>query len=100
MATVTVSSTIGATCHYWFTPKAREDTNGAGVQVPNIVHGWVDEYEVGQTVLSLELDNAYLWDVNMTFQNAPPIVFEGLNVGNGGDLLGMLSAQGWQSLAP
>ena len=42
---------------------------------------------------------AYLWDVSVTFRNAPPVVFEGLDVGDGGDLLTLLAAQGWQSAA-
>lgn len=99
MAVVTVTSTIAATCHYWLTPKAVEDTTGKGISVGDIVHGWVSQNADGTpATLSLQLDNAYMWDVLMDFRGAPPIVFSGFNPGSGGDFLTLLAAQGWMSL--
>ena len=98
MATVTVISTIAATCHYWFSPQAKEDTSGAGVTVPNIVYGWVAQNSDGTpATLSLDLDDSYTWGVEMRFRNAPPVIFEGFQPSDG-DLLTQLSAQGWVSL--
>jgi hypothetical protein len=98
MSAVTVTSTVGATCHYWFTPKAKEDTTGLGVKVPNIVYGWIAENTDGSpAALSVVLDSDYVWDVELEFRNAPPVVFSGFQPGNG-DLLSLLSAQGWVSL--
>lgn len=92
MTAVTVTSPIGATCHYWFSPQAIE-ASSTGVTVPDIIQGWL---QPGQA-LSLSLDDAYLWDINMNFRNAPPIVFDGFAPSDG-DLLTLLSAQGWEAL--
>lgn len=101
MSIVTVTSTIGTTCNYWFTPQAIVDVSGSGqgVVLPDIVQGWIYESaDNTPVVLTLQLDNAYLWDVNMTFAGAAPIVFGTFAPGSGGDLLTLLSAQGWVPL--
>ena len=99
MTMVTVSSLIGTTCHYWLTPNAKLDTtDGEGVEVPAIQHGWVTiALDGSPTLLSLSLDSGFTYDVLMDFRNAPPIRFEGFAPGAGGNLIEMLSAQGWVS---
>jgi len=99
MSLVTITSTIGTTCQYWLTPHAAVSTTGAGVVVPDIVHGWLYETSDNTPVtLSVQLDNSYLWDISLHFENAPPIDFDGFVPGSGGDLLTLLTAQGWVSL--
>lgn len=95
MAGSTVTLTVSTTCHFWFSPKAIEDVNGLGVTTPDIVHGWSDGTPDTPSVISVILDDGYEWDVHLSFRNAPPVDFEGLAPGAGGDLLTLLSAQGW-----
>lgn len=95
---VTVTCTIAGTCHYWLTPQPVQSTTGAGVLVGDIVHGWIWETtDDTPTVLSLELDSAYAYDVSMSFRGAPPILFDGFTPANG-DMLEQLTAQGWIGL--
>jgi len=99
MSLVTVSATLGVTCHYWFSPQAVESPSGSGITAPGIVHGYVTPETAGTTAtLSVELDNAYAWDVRLSLENAPPVEFEGFQPGSGGDLLTLLAAQGWVAL--
>jgi hypothetical protein len=99
MAVVTVSTTVQTTCHYWVSPKAIESTTGAGVELPAIVNGVVIPTAQGTpTPLSLSLDNTFTWNVSLDFRGAPPVYFEGFAPGAGGDLLTLLTAQGWVSL--
>lgn len=99
MSVVTVTLTIGATCHYWLTPQANEDITGLGVTVPSIVHGSIGPNSDGTSAtLTLALDSSYHWNVALTFRNAPPVYFDGFQPGSGGDLLTLLAAQGWVSL--
>jgi hypothetical protein len=99
MSAVTVTSTIGASCHYWFTPQAIESPTGGGVTAPAIVHGAIYPNTDGTpATLSVALDAAYAWDVDLTFKNAPPVTFQGFQPGTGGDLLELLTAQGWVAL--
>jgi hypothetical protein len=91
MATITL--TVSAQCHADFISQAREDITGLGVTVADSFIGMV----VTDT-LSVDLDSNYLWDVNLRFRGAAPILFEGFNPGAGGDLLTLLSAQGWVAL--
>jgi hypothetical protein len=99
MAAVTVTAKVGATCHYWFTPKASLSLSGQGLNVLDLVHGWSFE-SADQTPVTLTwtLDDSTTWNVYLSFQGAPPVLFENLNVSGGGDLFGLLSAQGWTSL--
>jgi hypothetical protein len=95
---VTVTSTIRDTVNYWFCPKANEDITGLGVTVPPIIYGWFAENSDGSaSTLTVVLDSSYSWDVELTFPNAPPVIFSGFHPGNG-DLLTQLSAQGWVPL--
>lgn len=101
MTVVNVTSTIGTTCHYWFTPQAIIDVTGSdlGIVLPDIVNGWTYETtDITPIQQSWALDNAYIWDVYLTFQGAPPIIFPTFNPGSGGDLLTLLAAQGWVAL--
>lgn len=98
MTVVQVTSTVGTTAHYFLVPEAIVDVTGSdlGITLPDIVNGWITEVVDNTPLqLSLALDNAYLWDLNITFQGAPPIIFSGFNPGAGGDLLTLLYAQGW-----
>lgn len=103
MTAVTVSTELNGnvTAHWTFSPIATEDTStGTGISVPGIVRGWANSEGDGTIIantLSVSLDNAYLWDVDINLRNAPPIRFYGFNPGSGGDLLELLSAQGWTS---
>lgn len=98
MSEVTVTLPIAGTCNYVVTPNAVEGTNGQGVVIPDTLRGAVNQSEHETNTLSLDLDNAFTWDVAITFRGAPPILFEGFQPSNGGDLLTLLSSQGWQSL--
>lgn len=99
MTVVDVTLTLGATCHYWLTPRAAEDTSGAGITVPDIVHGWIAPDDDGTPAsITWQLDSAYAWDVTLEMRNAPPVVFSGFEPGSGGDLLTLLAAQGWAPL--
>ncbi len=97
MAVVNVTLTAGVTVHYWFTPQAIFDVSaGNGVASTGIVSGWSAWVDgTSEPQLTFELDNAFQWDVSLEFRNAEPITFEGFQPGNGGDLLELLSAQGW-----
>lgn len=98
MPAVTVTCTIAGPCHYWLTPQPIQSTTGAGVLVGDIVHGWIWETTDGTpTVLSLELDSTYAYDVSLYFRGAPPILFDGFMPASG-DLLEQLTAQGWIGL--
>ena len=101
MTVVNVTSTIGTTCHYTLIPQAIVDVTGTdlGVVLPDTVTGWVFETtDITPVVLTLTLDNAYIWDVYMRFQGASPIIFSTFAPGSGGDLLTLLNAQGWIAL--
>jgi len=99
MSLVTVTATIGATCHYWLTPQPQVATDGSGLNVLDIVHGWTAEVaDQTPVTLSLDLDDSTTWDIRFEFRNAPPIFFDGLDVTGGGDLFALLSAQGWSAL--
>lgn len=101
MTVVNITSTIGTTCHYTFTPQAIVDVTGSnlGLTLPDIITSWVFEVTDNTPVqLTVPLDNAYTWDVYLRFQGAPPIIFPTFNPGNGGDLLTLLTAQGWVAL--
>jgi hypothetical protein len=93
--TVTITSAVTDSCHFWFTPKANVSTTGNGVTVPPIQYGYLFPVDGTDPMLSVELDPAYTWDIDIRFRNAPPVIFEGFNPGSGGDLLTLLSAQGW-----
>lgn len=98
MTAVTVTVSIGTTAHYVLIPKAVEDATGLGVTVPDIIYGWTDKgLDGAPSVLTLALDDQYVYDVDMSFRNAPPIVFKGFRPSDG-DLLTELTAQGWVSL--
>jgi hypothetical protein len=96
MSVQTITAQIGTTAHYWFTPQAVVSLTGAGVNVLDIVHGYVSE-ATDQTpvTLTLLLDNSALWNVYIELQGSSPVVFSGLNVSGGGDLFTLLSSQGW-----
>jgi hypothetical protein len=99
MAVVSVTLTVQATCHYWLYPQASVDLTGLGISLPDIVNGQVIEpADETASQLVLELDNSYLWNVDLRFLNAPPILFDGFAPGTGGDLLVLLTAQGWVPL--
>lgn len=93
MANVTVTLTTSITCSYWLVPKAIEDITGLGISAPDIVQGFIPGYDTPQTV-DLTLDDSYLYDVRVDFQNAAPIRFFGFQP-SAGDLLTELAAQGW-----
>lgn len=102
MAVVTVTLALsGVTAHYVFTPNANEDlTGGTGVTAPSIIRGWANpdaNSDLINTSVSVDLDDSYLWDVNISFRNAPPIVFQGFTPA-AGDLLAQLTSQGWVAL--
>lgn len=93
MSAVTVTLTIGTTCHYWLTPKPVDFV------LLDIVHGWIaEDADETSATLTLTLDDSALWDVRMTFLGIPPVEFDGLDVTGGGDLLDLLTAQGWMPL--
>lgn len=110
MTTANVTLTTNATTHYWITPQPAISTTGAttDVSVLNIVQGWVSDgtptpygapdgtfTETWPTTVTFALDDSVLWDFDISFRGAPPIRFQGLNVTGGGDLLVLLTAQGW-----
>lgn len=98
MAAVTVTCQVGTTVHYWFAPKADEDTTGLGITVPDIVYGWTDANIDGSpSTLSVTLDSAYSWDVRLEMRDAAPVIFDGF-MPEAGDLLTQLAAQGWAGL--
>lgn len=99
MATVTITSSVTSSCHFWFTPKAIQSGTGDGVTVPPIEYGFLFPTDGTDPELSVDLDPAYVWDIDIRFRNAPPIIFDGFEPGSGGDLLTLLSAQGWVSLS-
>ncbi len=100
MSTVAVTMTVGATCHYWMAPVANESAGGLGVTAPNIVRGYLFPDANGNpAAMSVQLDPAYLWEVRLAFRNAPPIRFDGFVPGSGGDLITLLTAQGWTPAA-
>lgn len=92
MALVTVTMPLDLTCHYWFWPQAVLSPSGAGAQAPSFQEGFLYD---GVTPLSVQLDNGYLWDVQLQFRNAEPVNFQGFQPGSGGELLTLLTAQGW-----
>lgn len=96
MAVVNVTFTTNLTCSYWITPEANQDITGLGVTAPSIVQGYVPDWDTPQTV-TLALDNGYMWDVRVDFQNSLPVRWLGFNPGSGGDLFTLLAAQGWTS---
>jgi len=99
MAVVSVTLTVQATCHYWVSPQASVSLTGGGISLPDIVSGQVIEpADETASQLVLELDNSYLWNVDLRFLNAAPVVFDGFAPGTGGDLLTLLTAQGWSPL--
>lgn len=104
MTTVNITAALsGVTAHYVFTPQAIEDiTSDTGITAPDIIRGWANPEAsnsggIPQSI-NVALDNAYTWDVDISFRNAPPIVFSGFSPGDGGDLLTLLAEQGWQPL--
>jgi hypothetical protein len=99
MAVVNVTLTVQTTCHYWVTPQASVSSSGGGVKLPDIISGYVSEpADQTASVLALELDNGYLWNVDLRFLGAAPVLFDGFAPGAGGDLLVLLGQQGWQPL--
>ena len=96
MSAVTVTATLGTTCHYWFTPQATISFTGAGLNRLDIVHGYSAEVtDQTPAAVVFTLDDSALWDVRLDLQGAAPVVFDGLNVAGGGDLFTLLNAQGW-----
>ena len=99
MAVVGVTLTVQATCHYWISPQASVSLTGSGLSLPDIVSGQaIEPADETASDLVLELDNSYLWNVDLRFLNAPPILFDGFAPGQGGDLLELLTQQGWVAL--
>lgn len=100
MAVVTVSLTIGTTCYYWLTPQASVDTvGGTGLIVGDIISGSVSEpADLTPVVQDFLMDNSFAWDLRLDFRNASPIEFYGFLPGSGGDMLELLTAQGWTPL--
>lgn len=94
MALVTVTATIGATCHYWLTPQPVVSLTGNGLSVLDIVHGFADGHD-SPVALSFSLEDSARWDIHLAFEGAPPVEFTGLDVSGGGDLFSLLTAQGW-----
>lgn len=95
MTAVTVTLTVGTTIHYWFVPKADE---ASGFVVPEIVYGWTTENLDGTpSTLSLSLDSDFTYDVRIDGRGVPPVVFPTFKPSDG-ELLSLLSAQGWVSL--
>lgn len=96
MTDVTVTMTVGTTIHYMFIPQAAEAT--MGLTVAPIVYGWSDAQVDGSpTTVSIDLDSDYVYDVRVEARNAPPIVFRAFTPASG-DLLTLLTAQGWVPL--
>lgn len=114
MTAVNVTLTTSATTHYWIAPEATITAATANdINVPDTLMGFVSNGAIGNgvygsddnlfsdawpTTLTFPLDDSVLWDLNITFRGAPPIVFQGLNVSGGGDLITLLEAQGWTPL--
>lgn len=93
MTAVTVTATVGTTCHYWFTPQTSWTD---GPNVLDIVNGWSAETsDQTPSDLTFTLDDSALWNIRMDFRGAEPIVFDGLDVSGGGDLFTLLAAQDW-----
>lgn len=99
MAVVNVTLTAGITLHYWLQPQANFDvTSGAGVSRPatGIISGWSAWVDgTSEPQLTFAMDAAFRWDIRLTFRGAEPITFKGFQPGAGGDLLELLTAQGW-----
>jgi hypothetical protein len=96
MAAVTVTATIGTTCHYWLTPEPTVAYDGSGLNVLDIVSGYsAESADETPASISLDLDDSTTWDIRLVFEGAPPIYFESLDVSGGGDLFELLQAQGW-----
>lgn len=93
MSAVSVGWNTTSTCDYWFQSVAVQGT-GTGSTEGGVVHG--RQYGAGS--VSTTLDDSITWDLRIDFQNAPPVIFHGLNVSGGGDLFTLLAAQGWSSL--
>ena len=95
MTTVAVTMTVGVTTRYWMAPVADQSTTGSGVTAPDIVQGYIYPADGATSQMSVQLDPGYDWDVRVSFRNAPPVYFDGFAPGSGGDLLELLTAQGW-----
>lgn len=91
MADVSITMTVGIQGSFFFLPQAAIDLTGAGITAPAPINGSLPS----TAPLDIQMDAAYLWDIYIQFKNADPIAFEGFNPGAGGDLLTLLSAQGW-----
>ena len=96
MSVQTVTVTVGTTCNYWALPQANLDTAGStGITVPGILSGVLFGTASAPLVLTLSLDNAYLWDIYLDFLNAEAIELKSFNPLTGGDLLALAASQGW-----
>lgn len=92
MADQTVTFTTSGAAAWAFIPKAVENVDGFKTETT------VVGYDAVGGDQSVTLDDAFPWDVEINFQNAPPVHFQGLSVLGGGNLYTLLSAQGWTSL--
>jgi hypothetical protein len=95
MTVQAVTATFTTVCHYTFIPVPVISTTGADLQLPAYVQGYVPGSPGSPLALSVMLDNAWTWDVNLRIQGAPPVQYEGLAVGSGGDLFTLLASSGW-----
>jgi hypothetical protein len=95
MTAQTVTATFTTVCHYTFIPDPDFSLTGAGLQMPAYVQGQVLGAPGSPQVLSVQLDSAWTWDVNLRIQGAPPVQVDGFSAAGGGDLFQMLAAQGW-----
>lgn len=98
MTVQTVTLTVGTTCQYWLTPQAIQDITGLGVEAADIIQDWAPvDSSTGPVTIEFNLDDTFVWDIILTFKNAPPVIFNGYQPVSG-DLLQTLAAQGWTPL--
>lgn len=97
LTTVNVTLTTNLTCNYFLVAQPDISVSGSGVLWPFIVQGSVTApVDNSVQVVTLALDPTVLWNVDLRFRGAEPVVFSGFSP-VAGDLLQQLSLQGWSA---
>jgi hypothetical protein len=94
MTMQTVTAYFETTASYWLQPVYTWSTT-SGIQDTNIQSGILYGASTSAAELNVTLDDTFLWNVRVTGQNMPPVIWEDLSVVGGGNLFELLSVAGW-----